>query len=718
MKRASFLRRCGAVALLLAAGIGGTMKNYAIVPGVSPRVDPTLISDVRLPDAWDQGFPGGMPNGYFVVGDRADYSFGTAFDSRGALYVASYNKKTVTKYEPDGAGRISLYSKTTEYRIPSAALFAIAIDRNDDLLFASCTDTEGFVGRYRFDTRTAERLVEGLTRPNQMAADAENNVYVVTETGSVLRYRDADGSVETVAGGLGNLQSCAVAPDGMIYLLSYGRFSDVPIVGVAYGGGTLWQMTPDGSVEKVWEGDDRFVWRARGVVIDDKGYVYLSGEANAWDNGNSAAIVRFDPGTRTIESVTSGMDYGTFLAYGSDGRLYQSLARDDLVIAYSEKAARLFVESDWQSDGVRVVSYGGTFEKGNGGTEMTVRIGSLTLSGSLLPTGGRVCGWIRVPCEKVPEIDNTWDGSNNGHYPLPTAVAAVGEGEVRTAVMPHRQHTRSRWPLPDVYTPAPDFRDNPEAYLVYFEWRPAGDEAPLGDDFRDDTRGEAGQSWTSASIETIDFSDSPGYAGTPEGDRLSVRLLPERGEAYAITASDAVRFSLTASVPAPGDDALCLGFSPSVGGPAGLFVQLRSSGRLTVLAKDGTGEEALFDGMISYNMLDGRWHTVSLTNDFGRYRLLLDGIAVPLGDGFDGKAADRIGYPVTVLSLGTLSRTGEIRIRTEAVMTAETIAVDPAIPKTDPVLIVLTAAALCTAAAAVVVIIRKKTPIPSASNTQ
>lgn len=63
-----------AAALLSAVMIGGSAMIYgsAIVPGVSPNIDPTLIEDKTLPEQYDQGFYNGMPYGMFVVGDDAE----------------------------------------------------------------------------------------------------------------------------------------------------------------------------------------------------------------------------------------------------------------------------------------------------------------------------------------------------------------------------------------------------------------------------------------------------------------------------------------------------------------------------------------------------------------------------------------------------------------------------------------------------------------------
>lgn len=75
-KRLNYMRKIKktAAALLSAVMIGGSAMIYgsAIVPGVSPNIDPTLIEDKTLPEQYDQGFYNGMPYGMFVVGDDAE----------------------------------------------------------------------------------------------------------------------------------------------------------------------------------------------------------------------------------------------------------------------------------------------------------------------------------------------------------------------------------------------------------------------------------------------------------------------------------------------------------------------------------------------------------------------------------------------------------------------------------------------------------------------
>ena len=278
------------------------MSVEAAIEGVSPNVDPTVITDIRLPDGYDQDFPDGMPFGYAVVGGKTPYAFGVGVDSEGNIYSASYETQTVFITKKDADGRISLFSPVERIELDAPGLFGLTLDRNDNIVFSGQLAPDGYVARYNRTTKTVTTLVSGLVRPNQMAVDPDNNVYIVTEDGSVFRYNDKDGTVDHLARGIDGFQSCCVDADGNLYILAFGRFSDVPLVGVGYAGGTLRKMTPDGTLETVWQGDDQYVWRARGLAIDDKGYVYMTGEGNVWDNGNSANIVRFDPALKGHQS--------------------------------------------------------------------------------------------------------------------------------------------------------------------------------------------------------------------------------------------------------------------------------------------------------------------------------------------------------------------------------------------------------------------------------
>ncbi len=714
-KRLNYMRKIKktAAALLSAVMIGGSAMIYgsAIVPGVSPNIDPTLIEDKTLPEQYDQGFYNGMPYGMFVVGDDASYSFGVAFDEKGNLYTASFNTSSVTVRKPDKNGKISLDSETETIKIGCAGLFCIAIDRNGDLLFSSCTDTNGYVGKYDMKTGKITKLLTGLVRPNQMTTDADNNVYAVCENGTVMRYNSADGSQEVIAENVGGLQSCAVDKNGIVYLLTYGKFSDTPIVGVGYAGGSLWQINTDGTLELAYDGNDMYVWRARGLAIDEYGYVYITGEANAWDNGNSSNIVRYNPGTRTIEKVTSGLDYGTFISYGSDGRFYQCLARDDLVVAFSEKAVSSFKEQNWSEKGVRVISYGGDFLPSDNGN-ITIRIGSLHLKAeaSLSDGSGKVCGWFRVPAELLPEIDNTWTGSNNGKYPLPS-VSFSGSGKANTAVMPCRTHTRSRWPLPDIYTPAEDFRDNPEAYLIYFEWSPENTEqTPSPDEFKNDTLTAPSVTYNSAKLDSADFSESAAFY--EKIDRITTGLDLSLGNASCVTGADCVSFGFMITAYESNDSLTISSNKYSAEGNSGLILTLGAGGKINVSLSDGKNSNTVFDGYIEYDCFDGKWHTFSLENNFGKIRLIYDGIHVPLDgyENFDTEAEKYVGGIATNVTISSASSKMKLNIRAEAELSAEPISVSP--PKTNskinPAPIVCIAAAVMAVAAAVTVILYNK----------
>lgn len=166
-----------------------------------------------------------------------------------------------------------------------------------------------------------------------------------------------------------------------------------------------------------------------------------------------------------------------------------------------------------------------------------MKIGSLSLSAGIKTDGkhGKVCGWIRVPAELLPETDNTWTGDNNGKYPLPQ-VSLSGNGRGRCAVMPARTHTRLALAASrHLHRPRRGFRDNPEAYLVYFEWTPEGSEEKADpDEFRDTDRAPAGLSYgISSGISGLERS--PAFAG--KSDRRTYSLDFSKGTGFCTVGS-------------------------------------------------------------------------------------------------------------------------------------------------------------------------------------
>ena len=362
------------------------------------------------------------------------------------------------------------------------------------------------------------------------------------------------------------------------------------------------------------------------------------------------------------------------------------------------------LEQDGWSDGIKVISYGGTFVPDSGGVK--VKIGSLSLSAGIKTDGkhGKVCGWIRVPAELLPETDNTWTGDNNGKYPLPQA-SLSGNGRGRCAVMPARTHTRSRWPLPDIYTPAADFRDNPEAYLVYFEWTPEGSEEKADpDEFRDTDRAPAGLSYgISSGISGLERS--PAFAG--KSDRRTYSLDFSKGTGLC-TVGSGISFAIKTEKSGQTPALTVLADNTGAGG-RGLRAIFGTGGRLNVAFSGGKPEITVFDGYIGYDIFDGEWHTFRLENSFGKYALVIDGIVVTC-DGFDAAADEYCSGNALSLRLsgsGGLS----VGVRAEGKKTAGTIEpVQEKLPakKPDAAAILCIAAAVMAAAAAITVVVGRR----------
>ena len=678
--------------LFIAAAIGGTpvLSGSAILPGFGPNVDPSIVTSSTLPEEYDQDFRDGMPYGYFVVSEEASYSFGVAKDSGGNIYTASYNNNTVTRITPDVTGRISLFSKTETFKIRCNALYAITVDGDGNIVFTTNT---GSVGIHDVKTGESVTVMRDLTRPNCVITDSENNIYVACENGDIIKYDRKTRERTAVASSLGNLQSIAVDPQGVMYALNFGRFSDSPRPGSSGMPGVLYQINPDGTVETVIEGDDRYVWRGRGIAVGPDGYVYLTGEGNAWDNGNSAVICKYNPETRTVEKLASGTDYTTYAVYGNDGRIYQNAARDNCVLAYSEKADGLFAEQDWSAEGVRVITYGGTFTPSDSGN-ITITAGSVSLKGSIASDSGRVSGWIRIPAGMLPELDSAWNGSNDGKWQTPD-VTFAGEGICRTAAMAKRIHMRSRGPMIDVYTPAPDFRDNPEAYLVYFDWTADTVKRADADEFVVKNGEGVLRAWSAASLGVLDFSSSPAYGG--EIKRGTDVLDLSKGAAYAVTGSDDVSFYFRTENAGNG-----IVFRSAGNGRDGIRISLESSGKISVTCGDGV----LFEGQICYDATDGEWHSFSMQNNFGAIDLTIDGIRVPLDVTSSAGLSEEIGIPATWFSVA--GSRGRIFIKEDGTVTASRINPESGKKAFDPLPFVCLGASLLVLAAALTALITSK----------
>ena len=661
----------------------------AVIAGTDPLIDPSVNTDTTLPDGYDQAMEDGLPNGVFVVGNDATYSFGTAVDSKGNLYYASFTTGKVQVRSKDAFGYVSLLSPVKTINLDTC-IFSLAFDSNDNILYSVCYDSNGYVALYNQTTGSKTVLISGLVRPCQVAADKEDNVYVACEDGTVKKWTKSTGEVSTLASGLTGAQSVVVSEDGTIYALAYSLASDSTLIGVAIEGGTLYQINTDGSVEEVAGGDNQYVWRARGLTTDENGYVYLTGEANAWDNGNSSLLARYNPGTREIEPVESGLDYATFVDYGDDGRFYMCAARDNLALAYSEKAADEFTAQTWNTvSGSRVITYGGSFAQGGSNRNLTINVGSLTLSGTASLSNGsnKVCGWISVPADSLPEISKDVLGSaTSGKYATP-AITTSGTGTVATSVMVLREHVRSRWPMVDLYTNSTDFSEAPEAYLVYFEWTsidmstytaPSG--ATYGA-FRNTSLSKAGNAYNSYTLGTFDFSKSSATvtADTTDNTISNIDLNTFNASTLASGNELAFRFKWLDAASMGG----WMGVSVDNRGTSGLasgeglkaILWNNGSGNVTARVVDtdhslgwdaaGAAGHTIYDQSTGGNFNDSGWHTFKVVNNFGTYEVYVDNVCISTGaySGFQTDMDSLAGGTATTLTFFSSSGNGKIAVQ-------------------------------------------------------
>ena len=456
-----------------------SLKAGAAIDGVDPSIDPTVNKSDKLPTDYDQAMAhDGMPNGMFVIGDIGSSSYGVATGADGRVYYADYSG-TIRVKSPDKLGYVSLLSKEEQMNTGISNLYAIAINGEGNIVYGQDGENSGgCVGIYNVTTKTKATIITSLTRPRQITLDSDGNVYVACEDGAIKKWEKSTGTVSPVTSNLFGAQGIAVLPDGTIYVLCYSRHSDSPLIGVSYSGGKLYQIN-NGKANAVFGGDTQYVWRARGLTVDEHGYLYVSGESNAWDNGNSSLFARFNPGQRTLNSVFNGLDFSTFNAYGEDGRFYMPLARDQKLLAYSEKAEAEFEEQTWTDvRNARVSTYGGSYVAASD-SNLTLNIDDLTLTGKVTVKSGsdKVCGWVKVPGASLQNVSKDMiphpeESPMPGMYALPEVTATAKEGTVATSVIPLREHKRARWPLQDLYHAAADFSEGIDSYLVYFEWTP------------------------------------------------------------------------------------------------------------------------------------------------------------------------------------------------------------------------------------------------------
>lgn len=436
-------------------------------PNPPPAIDPRLIGS--LPSSLDQGMVG-TPNGLHVLAEAA-YSFGTTVTASGDVYFTEFGNRRIQRLNAtDG----SLTTIVTD----RPGLYGITSDRQGNIFYAQDSDVGTGQIVKRTPSGSEEVICSGLTRPRQLSTDADGNVYAVLETRSILKWNSATGNVQTVVNSLqiptpSPPQGVAVAADGRIYFSTY---SETGSYGVALQPGGVWVRETNGSITQVAGG----LWRARGLAMHPNGKLYAVTEANAWDQGNSGLLVEIDPAKRTTKNLLAGIDYVQFPAVGPDGRIYVTAARDEKLVAYDpaqQFTSQAIAEPDLQLS-VENATWRETIAPA--AFPLGLTIDSVVVDGYLTFGQGSsdASMWLKLPASRFSTFAPNQSSPGPGFFQTPTVTVDWHYGDSRGFAVPLRDHVRCRWPMSDVGTvnesPAPDFSENPEAYLVYVDVKAPG----------------------------------------------------------------------------------------------------------------------------------------------------------------------------------------------------------------------------------------------------
>ncbi len=439
----------------------------------------------RLPMELDHGLAT-VPRGVLLVAP-ATYSFGTTIGPENSVYFTSFAERTITRVLPDQFGRPSIFSEIQVVAKDKPGAYGIVAGPKGDLFYGLDQGLGLGEIRHLLPEGSESTIMSGLTRPRQLALGSAGWLYVVLETGQIRTWDPSNEQTAMLIDQLLTPQSVAVLPNGAVYFSQYSAHSGEPgMLGTPRIGGTLRCLQPGQTTELLAGGTVKQFWRTRDIDLGPAGEVVFVTEANVWDQGNSGSLCRFDPHSRRLTRVLTGLDYPQATSVGPDGRVYFTFARDGWLAVYDPNAR--FTDQTMPGHGnVQMSVCGGRWlaeESDQPGHRITLRVEDLQFSGVILPNEGRqtIGGWIRIPASRFPNLskqplEHPPDPAA-GMFPTPSVRISVGCGRCKGAALPVRRHHRARFPfVKDLFTPPADFDETPIAYLVFFQWA-----APMEDD--------------------------------------------------------------------------------------------------------------------------------------------------------------------------------------------------------------------------------------------
>lgn len=409
---------------------------------------------------------------------EAHYSFGTTVTSDGSVLFTEFNHREIKRWNPTNGSTDVWRAKQTP------GMFGLTANKNGDVFVGidlGDIGNPGKVLRIGADGMEAH-IIEGITRPRQLACDVAGNLFVALEGGKILKWDHETGTTSELMSAQPPVNGIAVGPDGSVYVTEYASFKHMS-EGYSHPetAGVVKVRRPDGTIGVLASG----FWRARGLALSGT-QLYLCTEADREDHGNSGLLVRINTLTGQTETLIDHLDYPQFPSADAEGRIYFTLGRDNKLMRYDPASPFQAVSSpapDVQKASVR----GGriTWTPSVDGTSFTIQSQSLTLQGFLHLNEGAstMDGYIDVPANKfdlsLNPLYHTFDSEHPspGIFELPSVEAKCASGTIKVEVLPLRRHQGQRWPMQNVGTPnespAPGFSEQPEAFRFYFHWSPS-----------------------------------------------------------------------------------------------------------------------------------------------------------------------------------------------------------------------------------------------------